>query len=189
MRLCGMRILCSVNEEVDNFMSNSELLEIDILEVSSSENSAEEHVIAGYIVKKIMDKLKYEKCASLMIEDSVKTNQRNGYLDLLSYGGLIKPFGPTTELATNSLSLLDFLQSFTKSTTVRKVCQATLDKYASRPVFSCEAHEDHGQKVAIKTSDYKYFLQQQAEVRWSHKEGCSENFLRGDKEQRIKLHK
>ena len=66
-----------------------------------------------------------------MIDDSEETSERDRYLYLLSRGGLIKPSEQIAEFVINSFSLLDLLQKFIKSTSVKKLCQQALEKYAA----------------------------------------------------------
>ena len=55
------------------------------------------------------------------------------------------------EFVINSCALLDLLQK-TKSTSVKKLCQQALEKYAARPTFSCITHGDFCRKLAITTT-------------------------------------
>ena len=81
------------------------------------------------------------------------------YLNLLSRGCLIKPSEPMAEFVINSFALLDLLQKFIKSTSVKKLCQQAMEKYAARPTFACITHKDFCRKLAITTTFNIYFLQ------------------------------
>ena len=101
-----------------------------IHEVCLSDSSEEvAHVIAGYIVRKLQAKLKCEDCALLMIDDNEEKIDGDRHLNRLSRGGLIKPSEQMAEFVVNSFALLDLLQKFVKSTSVRKLRQQALEKY------------------------------------------------------------
>ena len=113
--------LVTENEDIEKFTSILEEHETDIYEVCLFDTSEEvSRVIAGYIVRKLQAKPKCEDCALLMIDDSEETTERDRFLNLLSRGGLIKPSEPMAEFVINSFALLDLLQKFIKSTSVKK---------------------------------------------------------------------
>ena len=115
--------LVTENEDVENFMSILEEHETDIYEACLSDIS--EEMISGYIVRKLQAKLKREEFALLMIENSEETSDRDRYLNLLSRGDLIKPSEQMAEFVINSFALLDLLQKFIKSTSVKKKTLST----------------------------------------------------------------
>ena len=73
----------------------------------------------------------------------------------------LKPSKEMAEFVINSFALLDLLQKFIKSTSVKKLCQQALEKYAARPTFSCITQGDFCWKLAIATTIYIFYNNKQ----------------------------
>ena len=147
-------------EKLDEFMEELSTYEIEIMEASLCNDSAEvAQFVAGYMARKVLEKSDCNECSTQLIQSN--SIDSSSYLELLSRGGLIQPSEQLSYVASTIFAQIDFINSFIPNTSVRIFCRHALEKYAPRATISCAIHEESNRKSLIKIAVNVYYNNQQ----------------------------
>ena len=136
-------------QQEEEFLQELQQNEEKILNLSLSESSCEvAEIVAGYIGAKLHCRLSCQDCEKLIIKQN--NDNVSEYFDSLSRGGLTVPSGDLADFVCSSFAILDFTDALMHSTSVRKLSESCLEKFAPQSEFCCKQHENLGRKFAIK---------------------------------------
>ena len=136
-------------EELKAFMAKIDQHETELMEVALNEDSEEvAHTIAGYVARKLMKKLNCDECSSTLIASGPRDDE--GYLNLLSRGGLLTPSDALSTMVSTLFAQVDYIHSFIQTTSVQKFAEHSLLKYAPHAAISCQKHELFNRRSTIK---------------------------------------
>ena len=146
-------------DEIATFASeiHESCLSVDSLEVSTT--------ISGYIAKKINEKFRCVLCTPFLISKNNEDKIDDGYLNLLSRGGLTVPSSSLANYVAHAFSALSVTEKIIgryQSLPTRSAAKYVLDKYLDGyNNLSCTPHSE---KVECCYSMYhQHILQQQTE--------------------------
>ena len=101
--------------------------ESELMEISLNEDTEEvAHTIAGYVARKILNKLDCEECCSRLIASS--SGDDRDYLNLLSRGGLLSPSDGLSTIFCSLFAQVDYIEGLIPTNSVRKFAEHSLLK-------------------------------------------------------------
>ena len=136
--------------ELNDLENIVEPFSTQILEICMHPESLEVSVmVASYIVKKLIEKLKWDKCKnSLISKEDVLLEDT--YIKLVSGGGLTIPSKELSDFVSHAFAALDFFDKYI-SLGVRKAATHLLTKYIDDDNFSCNKHNFDIVKCVFKS--------------------------------------
>ena len=138
-----------------------EPLSTQILEICLNPESLEVSVmVAGYIAKKLIEKLKCDECKHILISKEDDVELEDTYLKLVSRGGLTVPSKELSDFVSHAFAALDFFDKYISnypSLGVRQAATHLLTKYIGEDNFSCDKHNiDIGKRVFKSITNVYY---------------------------------
>lgn len=137
-----------------NFDNNLEDIEHNYYKQLSSISEYSEEVIkyiAGFVIKKIANKLKCEPCVGGLVGN--KENFLNSFLSFKNRGGLLYPHEDVIKICIETEKIVRVESSAEKKINKMKIINYILKKFIARPLFN---HiEDHNKNVL---DDHKMLL-------------------------------
>ena len=117
----------------------------EISEASLSPESEEiAFLIAGYVAKKLKERIECKSCEEQLSNSSGCVAERRSYFDLLSRGGLIAPFIALTQYVSNCIAILDITDEIIlqhcSNVPARTAALFVLQSQCNTAYFLCDAH-------------------------------------------------
>ena len=138
------------NDIFNELESDVKELEAEILESQLSEESYQAAVyIAGYVVKKLIERCKCNECISILKASSNDISHAE-YLRTMSRGGLIMPSLKLAQHVSSGFSTLDLTDNLISKSGVpaRVAAEHILKLFSCKVNFVCSLHFEWGHKYA-----------------------------------------
>ena len=142
------------NEQLDNLMKEVSLVSSEIYECSLGKESREVSVtVAGYVAKKINEKMKCDVCEIYLVckDDETREGIDDDYLSLLSRSGLTFPGKYLADFVSHAFAVLDLVDALISkypNLNVRRAAGNILSEYLDG-WLSCVIHHDKVKRLAI----------------------------------------
>ena len=128
----------------DHFNHFRQVIEDEAVDITGSSLSPESeevsYLVAGYIGRKVLEKLSCQECCKLFFDESNANS--SPYFDLLSRGGLLAPSEPLAKYVSGCFSILDVADTIIShhEVPVRQAAEYVLKRFGGPLSFAC-AHD------------------------------------------------
>ena len=149
----GENVFSQTNEErKEEFRDKLLSMYVDIMESQLSEESYQvAYTIAGYVAKRICEKVDCQLCKNKLISSG--NDYGTEFLDILTRGGLTYPSQSLADFVAQGFSSLDIASpliiQYASYLPTKMLSEEILDSLAEHVYFSCEEHAKKVKRIAI----------------------------------------